>query len=284
MYFSSFPVITYRNTQVRDITRSVTIPKSIRKIPTAFYPHEVENGQREDLLSKLVYDSEDFDWLIWLTNQIIDPYYGWYLTPEQFQNWMVEKYGSIETAQQKILYWRNNHDLDEFSISPSNYENVLTENQKRYWEPVFGAGIKISSYRRRPEDWTVSTNEIRKIFVSNSAIFSPADLVSVYDGFDRLGDFEVVSIKDPTTIIVKNPLGEMPDGVTLTSSVSGSSTSLTGYETIYLGLPVEERAYYSPVYAWDHYYLENEKNKQVLLLDPNYTGQAYLELGKDLNK
>jgi hypothetical protein len=279
MYFSAFPTIVYDNTTVRDLSRSVSLPPSVRRIPTAFQPLEVTEGQREDLIAKFVYDREDFDWLVWLTNQVVDPYYGWYLTQEQFQSWMEDRYGSVDDAQQRILFWRNDWTADEFRMSVSTHDSTLTESTKRYYEPVYGQGAQVIGYERKKVDWVVSTNEIRKVTLTDPVSFDEGSLLTFTSGGERVGTAEVRWVSG-SDVVVKDPLGETTGVVD-----DGTNTGVVdSWETVYLGIPQDERVYYSPVTAWDHHSEENEKNRQLLVLDPGYAGQAWTELRKMLNE
>jgi hypothetical protein len=283
MYFTAFPTTTYNNIQVRDISRSASLTKQILRIPTAFHPLELREGQREDLVAKFVYEQESFDWVLWLSNQIVDPYFGWYLTTEQFTNFMIEKYGSIEDGQQRILYWANDWATSETDI-PVSYYDALTPNLRKFWGPNYGAENRIISYSRKKLDFTAATNELRKLTVGNTGPFAVNTLCTVFNP-DRVGTCEIVSVANSTVMTVKDPLGLWGIGSTIAPrTLFASNTTISNTHVEYAGIDPTEISYYAPVYAWDAAYDENEKNKLIITLDPSYLGKAFLELKSDLNK
>ena len=50
------------------------------------------------------YDDPQLVWLIFLANNILDPYYDWPLPQNQFGDFLISKYGTIAAAQAKILH------------------------------------------------------------------------------------------------------------------------------------------------------------------------------------
>ena len=117
-YFTKFPTITYSGVPVRDITRRVVInPETIIDSAT-YYPYKVESGIRSDVVSHAYYGDQDVDWLIYLANGIVDPYYGWPMSDDQFEEYISSKYGSVQDAKNKIAYWEVNWSEDPFSIPP----------------------------------------------------------------------------------------------------------------------------------------------------------------------
>src|ERR1039458_2179807 len=92
-FFSKFPIITYANNQMRDISRRVVLGNNIRQNPLSFYPYDIAMEQRSDVVAYNYYGDSDVDWLIYLTNGIIDPYMGWYLNDDEFNDFIIQKYG-----------------------------------------------------------------------------------------------------------------------------------------------------------------------------------------------
>ena len=78
-YFAKFPIITYLDHQVRNVTERVSIITKARTASMVYYPYELGNELRPDQLAGAYYDDPDLDWMIYLVNDIVDPYYGWYI-------------------------------------------------------------------------------------------------------------------------------------------------------------------------------------------------------------
>ena len=107
-YFDKFPTISYGNNNVVDITRRVALLEKISTDPFAFYPYDITSNERADQLSHRYYEDPYKSWILYLGNKIVDPYYEWYLSDDEFQEYIVNKYGSYVNAADKIKYYRNN--------------------------------------------------------------------------------------------------------------------------------------------------------------------------------
>lgn len=277
-YFAQFPTITYANTQVVDVTRRVTMPKAVLRQPTAFSPYTVEATQKEDTIAYLYYDQDDDDWLISLANQIVDPYFGWYLDIDEFSAHVVQKYGSLPEAMGRVAYWRTNWASDPRQV-PTGYYDALTENLKRYWTPVFGNGSAVIGYKRREEDWFQATN--RFLSVTATGPWKVGELVNVYELQDgpEVGTGELVEVTG-TDIRVKDVQGTWAPGSIL-ASASGTGT-MTAVADPFLIIPIDEVPYWEPVSVYDRDYDHNEANKEILLIQKGYRGQMYAELADSL--
>jgi hypothetical protein len=75
MYFRRFPKINYNNQEVVNILTRVKILDTVKNNATIFLPYTVEEGERPDMVANFYYDDPKYDWLVLLSNQIIDPYY-----------------------------------------------------------------------------------------------------------------------------------------------------------------------------------------------------------------
>jgi hypothetical protein len=158
-YFEKFPIITYGNTQVIDITRRTAILEKIQSNPYVFYPYEISSEERADQFSYRYYQDSYYSWLVYLTNKIVDPYYEWYLNDDQFLSFITEKYGSVPDAQQEIYYYKNNWEAHQEDTIPASTYNALTNEQRAYWEPAFNADLAIIAYKRVQKDWQRDTNK-----------------------------------------------------------------------------------------------------------------------------
>lgn len=167
-YFEKFPVITYSNNQVVDITKRVTLLDRVSESPYVFYPYDISNAERADHFSYRYYDDSYKSWIVYLSNKIIDPYYEWYLDNQQFTDFITKKYGSIPDAQQKVKYYRNNWENDKGEeIGVAEY-NALTVAQQYYWDPIYKNGV-VYSYKRKESNWNKDTNKMVRYSVSANA-------------------------------------------------------------------------------------------------------------------
>lgn len=283
-YFSNFPLIQYGNNVIRDITRAVKIDNSLRDKTLAFYPYDIGNGIRSDIISHTYYNDTDLDWLIYLTNGIVDPYYGWFLNQDQFNQYIIDKYGSLEKSFQKIVYWETNWLEDDINISVTRYNSFPIEI-KKYWTPVSGTNRTIVSYKRKQTDLTMSTNKIYKIGVTSTTNFSEGDLVQCISSGSVIGTAEIISVIDNNYLIIQHILNDWIVGKNLVLSDNGSiQTTISSVETVQQIISDEEAAYWKPVYANDDESAENSTRQIILLMDSNYLYDATHSIRKKLNE
>ena len=107
-YFNEFPQIEYQGKIARNIMARPKIKKQILGDPNTFYDYIVKNDLRPDQVAYLYYDDPHLVWLIFLANNIVDPYYEWPLNQQQFENFLISKYGTVAAAQAKILHYKHN--------------------------------------------------------------------------------------------------------------------------------------------------------------------------------
>ena len=105
-YFSDFPQIEYQAKVARSIMARPRIASSLLSNPAAIYSYTVNGDLRPDQVAHLYYGDSELLWLIFLANNIVDPYYGWPLTQNTFQDFIISKYGSIATAKSTIKHYR----------------------------------------------------------------------------------------------------------------------------------------------------------------------------------
>ena len=108
-YFSKHPRVFYdlqkdnRITRPIDITRRISLRDFGVNRKWILYDYSIKDGDRPDMLSYKYYGDSTLDWVIFLTNNIIDPYYDWPLTQYNLEQYITQKYGSLSTAQGQIL-------------------------------------------------------------------------------------------------------------------------------------------------------------------------------------
>ena len=270
-YFDKFPLITYSNNTVVDITRRVTLLDKVSRNPYVFYPYDIEDNERPDQLSARYYDDAYKSWIVYLGNKITDPYYEWYLNNDELNELTEKKYGSIYDAQQKIKFYRNNWENQE-SISVSAY-NALPIDRKKYWNPEYGSGSTVISYKRKEIDWTVSTNKIISYTVANTS-FTENEIVEVKIESGTIGKGQFVKASN-TEIYLQHVSGNYVDNESLLLNVnsyvygteSGVNTSISEITTIVTNIPDSEAIYWNPITYYNYEVEKNEYNKSIRIID-----------------
>ena len=99
-YFTKFPLITYdikNNGNYKllpDILRRVKQRSAIKSGQFIFDTYDVKNGEKpEDIAYKWFGDAE-LHWVILMTNNVTDRYYGWPMNDVQFAEFLTDKYGA----------------------------------------------------------------------------------------------------------------------------------------------------------------------------------------------
>lgn len=136
-YFSFFPKQLYQTANssfeiaktITDVSRKSIIMEGIPSDdPKLLYSYKVREGERAEDVSYFYYDSTDYVWLVWLSNNIIDPYSQWVKTFEELNNFITVKYRPMAAAEGEfdVVAWTKNTQID---TNIKYMENVVTGQQ-----------------------------------------------------------------------------------------------------------------------------------------------------------
>lgn len=114
IYFNFLPKIQYTVTlddyeDIKTITKMHIRPNildSIKNLITNYYPYTIGDGERAEVLSYRYYGSVKYVWLIWLINDIIDPYNQWPYSNNDLNKIIADRYGSVQYAQTLVHEYR----------------------------------------------------------------------------------------------------------------------------------------------------------------------------------
>jgi hypothetical protein len=279
-YFAKFPNIIYNDLECKDISRRVKVTTDFVGQPTLFYPYVIETDIRADQLAQFHFEDSYGDWMLYLTNGIIDPYYGWYLDDNQFESLINEKYGSFENSVKRIKNYRMNWYNVDAEIPVNIYENVIPENHKKYYMPIFGQKTKILSYKRRDSDWYLSTNQIIKLDITYNSnnIFTVGELVDIKTGVNVNSNsgVEVIS-SNSSSVILKNITGDFSVNNFVIGETSQANATINDLTYLANNIAINERTFWEPVTFYDYEREKNEKNKNLYLLNAD----SYLDVAED---
>lgn len=105
-YFTNFPRITYNGINALNITLRAKMNDNFKKNATSFYPYTIKDGETAENLAFDYYGDSNYCWVIYFTNDIIDPYYDWPLSSYNFDEYIAKKYGSIQIAKSTTAYYK----------------------------------------------------------------------------------------------------------------------------------------------------------------------------------
>ena len=261
-YFDKFPLITYSNNQAVDITKRVAVTQQSYLNPYIYYPYDIDEKERADNFTSRYYQDAYKSWLVYLSNKIIDPYYEWYLSQTEFEQFLINKYGSIVNAYDKTAFYRNNWDQTE-NISIS-YFDALPPSLLKYWEPVYGNNDKMLSFKRKEKNWILNTNKINSYTVNTNTFIKDEICNIIYDPYNS-GTGQVLNVSNNVLYIQHTTGTTLSNSTVLITSnsyiygrESKVNTSFSTSNNIVTNVSPEEEVYWTPI---TYYTLENEKNQ-----------------------
>ena len=204
-----------------------------------------------------------------MSNNIIDPYYDWPLSQEQFNKYIISKYGSVIKAQE-IAFYRNNYNQDDTLLSPSSY-NSLIKSSKKYYSPVIGYNNSVISYQRKQSDVVLETNKIISLTVTSNTGFLVGEKITQNSNsgyITHIGNTHI-TISKITGSITNNQI---------TGSSSGSTANVTNTTLLNQPIPDAEGVFYSPVTFIEYEEELNESKFNIRILDRSYIGKIQKDM------
>lgn len=279
-YFSKFPAVAYANTYAIDLTERATIVSPIPSSPFVYYSYDISNGQRADEIADTYYNDQYMDWILYLSNEIIDPYYQWYLPNDKFNTFLQAKYKTTSAdLQNKIYYYRNNwYNSDQISVSEYN---ALPPNHYRYYQPYrnVDTGV-ILKYIRTKADWIINTNALVDVtcvangFTNNEVVYINFDGTHIGRG--------QVSFSNNTNLVLQHVSGTLYTNAEV--SITGSSyvygtdsttnVAFTATTSISNNIVTGEEIYWDPVSIYDYENVKNEQRRTIKVLDNGISGSV----------
>lgn len=283
-YFNKFPLINYNGHMAVNLLTRAQLSPQTRSQRTIYYPYTIKDYDRVDNLSENYYDSPDYSWLIWMTNDIVDPYYDYPLSDDDFDAYVTDKYGSIADAYRKIKYYRTKW-ANEEAITPISTYNGLDPAFKKYYDPVVNTEYNIMGYKRKRNDVTVNTNKVIQIeitgpisgeFIKGEEIYKQGDTTTYAECVHPV-DYPVPEDRSPV-VGLKHIVGTFEVDDQIVGKTSGATAYIANLFVITETLASTEAAYWEPVSCYDYENELNQKKKQIKLLDVRYRNQVESEL------
>jgi len=267
-YFDRFPVINYDGTVAKNILARVDFTEQSKRDIYSTFQFTLEEGfERPDLLSYNYYGSSQFDWMIYLTNNIVDPYYDYYKSSDDFKKFIETKYGSSQDARRITQFYRNNWHNDERILTVAQYESLPaseTLDLRKYWKPKLANTGAAIGYERLKEDWIVSTNKIVSLTLTVSPeSFSAGDIISqTSTGASATVDFIDI---DNKILTVKHVSGAFAvneeEGIAIVTMLRQNISN-------------EEAEYWDAVNAYDDEQETNELKRNITVLKSSYLAET----------
>lgn len=152
-YFENFPKILYDYSTdkhsvsyiLSDITRNVRFRKQILSDITLFETYDIMDGETPEIIAEKIYGSPHYHWIVMLANETYNWIEDYPLTDLELDEYIVEKYGSIENAHKTVKYYLNsagevvyfNQKTPDFNykgtvtqLSCYEYEHMVNEGKR----------------------------------------------------------------------------------------------------------------------------------------------------------
>jgi len=288
-YFNKFPLINYNGHMAVNLLTRAQLSDQTREQRSIFYPYTIRDYDRADNLSENYYDSPEYTWLIWMTNDMIDPYYDYPLSDDDFDVYVTDKYGSIAQANRKIKYYRTKWINEEGTLTVSQF-NSLDSRYKKYYDPLTDNNYGINGYARRKADVIVNTNKVVQIlitgpvsgeFIAGEEIYKQGD-PTIYSECVHGINYPAVA-SDSTYLGVQHMIGEFEAGDVLVGKTSGALATVNTASVISETLASTEADYWEAVSCYEYEQELNQKKRQVKLLDSRYRNTIDAELQRKMD-
>ena len=116
-YFTNFPTVDYKGKEVRNITNRSKIRDDVLADPFIYLPYTIIGGEKPENIAELYYGSVDDTWLVLLANNMLDPYYDWPLSDEEFDQYFIDKYAAFSG--------RTGYDVIRWGQDESSKDNIV---------------------------------------------------------------------------------------------------------------------------------------------------------------
>ena len=112
-FFSHYPQINYDITGTKPVKTKTAINIMVKaKIKNIiqndivnYFPYSIPESERPDITAFKQYGDVKYTWLIFLINDIQDPLFDWPLNSREFGNYIKDKYGSLNYAQNNVHHY-----------------------------------------------------------------------------------------------------------------------------------------------------------------------------------
>jgi len=117
-YFSNFPEISYNNVLIKDISQRVNFLKQTIDNPYVYLPYTVEEGERAEDIAFHYYGDPRYSWLVYLANNIVDPYNEWPMDEYTFSQYLIASY-------QEKTNGKTGYDVVDWTRDTSRTDNIV---------------------------------------------------------------------------------------------------------------------------------------------------------------
>lgn len=275
-YFDKFPLVSYSNNVAKNILARVDFTSTTRNDINANFDYVLTDGlSRPDMVSQAYYNSPWYDWVLYINNNVMDPYYDYYVTEENLNDYIISKYGSLESARTRIVHYRNNWAIDDGTIDISVYDN-LSGKLKKYYKPNISITNQVLNYSRIQEDWIRTTNKVIELTLDPAYIsnYNVNDIIS-QTSTDAEATVKQI-IADKNILIVHHVVGEFATSAAILDINTGPTEQYLDTDGVYKNrnlwenITDDEASFWEAVTAYDYETEQNAIKKYITIIKSDY--------------
>lgn len=207
-YFSYLPDVFVRTSsyrtgnndpyvQAKNLFRRIKIREDLSDVILGFEKYIIQHNERPDQIADRMYGNVEYDWVVLITNNIINIYDEWPMTEQEMYSYMLRKYGAKHV--ESIHHWvtqeikstrgdvvlRDGFEVDQdFEYSRPDGTRIPKEELVR----------PVSNY-----DYELALNDYKR----GIHLLKPQYIDAFVEEFESLVEYEASSEVDPSTGIKK---------------------------------------------------------------------------------
>ncbi|NDB61891.1 hypothetical protein EB001_26135, partial [bacterium] len=204
-FYNIFPKVKYNINGVKpEVTEDVTniffrigFIKSLLTNISSYSVYDIEDGDTPEIVAEKMYNDAGAAWMILMANNIADPQFEWPLDYKSFQQYIIEKYGSVEIAKTQIHHYekvitRTNTRTNETS------ETRFVINGKRLTDNMLSDNVSFSYYY----PWSVTTfrtadTESYKSDLEDPVMYADLDDAEPFNATQDRGNLAITGEYEP---------------------------------------------------------------------------------------
>ena len=198
-YFRNIPNFEYVNrtkdgqyisnyTQVKNFFKKGKLREDIFQDLTTFQKYDIKGDDRPDNVANEIYGSAELDWVVLLSNNIVNVYDEWPLSQANLDAYVMDKYGTIEKLNETHHYESNEvKDTQGVIIFPRGVQ-VSAAQSVSYHEPITDEQITVNPISRAVTNLQYEEKENdkkRRIF-----LLKPMYLNVIFDDLEEMMEYK----------------------------------------------------------------------------------------------
>ena len=198
-YFRNIPEFEYVNrtkdgqfisnyTQVKNFFKRGKLRDDLFQDLTVFEKYDIKGDDRPDNVANIIYGDANLDWVVLLSNNIINIQNEWPLSQQSFENYVLDKYKTLEKLDE-VHHYESNEVKDSTGViifpkgikvgagQSVSYHEPMTDEQKTV-NPISKA---VTNYQYEEQ----LNNDKRRIF-----LLKPSFLNVVFDDLEEMMEYK----------------------------------------------------------------------------------------------